>query len=187
MPQIGPGKADGSHPGYWRETGLNAFLEDFGRGRVTFREKDLFKFRTPSLRNVTLTGPWGHSGAYKSLEAVVRHHLDPVGSLEAYQMPEGLLQPLDAVVELTADGPRLQAERLTGERLTDYLKRDIWVLQQSELRHRIASANELPGQTLTESEVGDVLAFLETLADPAAGMLEGMIPSRVPSGLPVED
>jgi cytochrome c peroxidase len=45
MPQIGPGKADGADATYWRETGQRAFLEDFGRGRVTQRPDDMYKFR----------------------------------------------------------------------------------------------------------------------------------------------
>jgi cytochrome c peroxidase len=32
-------------------------------------------YRTPSLRNVARTGPWGHSGAFATLETVVDFHL----------------------------------------------------------------------------------------------------------------
>ena len=53
MPQIGPGKGDGP-------TGR----EDFGRERVTLNPADRFKFRVPTLRNVELTAPYGHSGAF---------------------------------------------------------------------------------------------------------------------------
>ena len=66
MPQIGPGKGDGPNG-----------REDFGRFRETGDPQDLYAFRTPPLRNVGLTAPYGHAGAYNSLEAVVRHHLDP--------------------------------------------------------------------------------------------------------------
>jgi cytochrome c peroxidase len=67
MPQIGPGKGDGVD-GH----------DDFGRERVTLDMLDRYRFRTPTLRNVALTGPWGHDGAYDSLEAIVRHNLNPV-------------------------------------------------------------------------------------------------------------
>ena len=60
MPQLGPGKGDGFRG-----------REDFGRERVTGDPTDRFRFRTPTLRNVALTGPWGHTGAYATLEAVV--------------------------------------------------------------------------------------------------------------------
>ena len=67
MPQIGPGKGNGP-----------SGHDDYGRENVTGHPADRYKFRTPSLRNVVLTGPWGHDGAYDSLRAVVEHHLDPV-------------------------------------------------------------------------------------------------------------
>ena len=55
--QIGPGTGDGGGDAdYWRTTGEKAFLEDFSSGRVTVRPEDGFKFRTPTLRNVELTG-----------------------------------------------------------------------------------------------------------------------------------
>ena len=66
MPQLGPGKGHGA-----------SGREDWGRFEVTRDPADKMKFRTPTLRNVTLTGPYGHSGAYVSLEEVVLHHLDP--------------------------------------------------------------------------------------------------------------
>ncbi len=38
---------------------------------------DRFKCRTPNLRQVAPTGPWGHDGAYNDLEQRVCHRLDP--------------------------------------------------------------------------------------------------------------
>ncbi|MGI9434319.1 MAG: cytochrome-c peroxidase, partial [Geminicoccaceae bacterium] len=64
MPQIGPGKNDGFDKTYWQATGFAGRLEDFGRYRVTFDPADKYQFRTPTLRNVELTGPWGHAGSY---------------------------------------------------------------------------------------------------------------------------
>ena len=187
MPQIGPGKSDGNHPAYWRETGQQAFVEDFGRGRVTVREQDAFKFRTPSLRNVTLTGPWGHSGAYLTLEEVVRHHLNPVQSLHDYELDHNVLPQLNGVLETTADGPRLLNNWLSDQRLQDFLKRDGWVQSHPELRQRIADANELRPVELSDREVDDVLMFLESLTDTTSMLLFGNPPDRVPSGLPVLD
>ncbi len=187
MPQIGPGKSDGADADYWRATGLKAFLEDFGRGRVTVRNEDAYKFRTPSLRNVALTGPWGHDGAYQTLEDVVRHHLDPVQALNDYVAAEGTLPPLDRVLETTADGPRLEHRWLSEQRLAAFLERDTWVQRHPTLRGRIAAANELDPVDLSEAEVQDLLAFLESLTDPASRDLTGVIPERVPSGLPVVD
>ena len=187
MPQIGPGKADGNDSSYAAATGINAVLEDFGRGRVTFREADNFKFRTPSLRNVTSTGPWGHAGAYDELEAVVRHHLNPTDALAAYDPVVANLPPLGQVVEVTASGSRLSQSWLSENRRDGYARRDTWVQENPELRQRIADANELKGVALTDREVGQVLAFLHALTDPTTDRLNDLVPERVPSGLPVED
>lgn len=187
MPQIGPGKGDGSDASYWRATGLKATLEDYGRGRVTYREEDNYKFRTPSLRNVALTGPWGHDGAYDSLEAVVRHHLDPVTSLNRYQPTEDLFPPLGTVLELTGQGSQFKLTSLSDVRQDGFRKRDTWVHENPTLRQRIAEANELSPVRLSEEEVNDLLAFLESLTDPASRVLDHWAPERVPSGLPVQD
>ncbi len=186
MPQIGPGKGDGADGDYWRSTGERAFLEDLGRGRVTVRPEDAFGFRTPSLRNVELTGPWGHAGAYLSLEDVVRHHLDPVESLERYTFDTRILPELPGVLELTVDGSRLSQAWLSDRRKEDFLRRDGWIQGHPRLRGRIAEANELDPVTLTDAEVADLVAFLRSLTDPAARDLSHVIPERVPSGLPVE-
>ncbi len=187
MPQIGPGKADGHDANYWRDTGIKAFLEDFGRGRVTVRKDDNYKFRTPSLRNVTLTGPWGHAGAYGSLEAVVRHHLDPVRALNSYQVPDNLLPQLHHVVETRANGPKLVNYRLEGQRLEGFLRRDSFVMRSQTLRGKIAQANELTPVDLSDGEISDILAFLVSLTDPSSKDLNHLVPKIVPSGLPVAD
>lgn len=57
---------------------------DYGRGFVTQKKEDYFKFRTPSLLNVAETGPWGHNGAYRTLSSVVRHMLNPEKALHDY-------------------------------------------------------------------------------------------------------
>jgi cytochrome c peroxidase len=187
MPQVGPGKGDGTDAGYWRETGLKAFVEDFGRGRVTVREEHRYRFRTPSLRNVAETGPWGHAGSFTRLEDAVRHHLDPVGSLEEYRAPADLLPPLEAVHEVTAAGSALAHAPLPPGRLEGFRRRDAWVQESVELRGRIAATNELPAVDLDDDEVADLLAFLESLTDPHVLQRSDLVPERVPSGLPVED
>jgi len=73
MPQIGPGKGEGL-------TKTN----DFGCGSVSNKANDKFRFRTPSLLNVEVTGPWGHDGAYTTLEGITRHMLSPMKSIRQY-------------------------------------------------------------------------------------------------------
>ncbi|MGI9383273.1 MAG: cytochrome-c peroxidase [Methyloligellaceae bacterium] len=186
MPQIGPGKNDGHDQSYWQATGFKGRLEDFGRYRVTFEPEDRFRFRTPGLRNVALTGPWGHNGAYASLEAVVRHHLDPVRALERYDVKQAKLPRLRSVMERTAIRSRLIFRPVNPARLDDYLRRDGWVQQRPELRHAIATRNELKSQDLSDQDVADLVAFLEALTDPKSRDRSDLIPDTVPSGLPID-
>ena len=187
MPQIGPGKNDGWNKSYWTATGFPGRLEDHGRARVTGDPADKFRFRTPSLRNVALTGPWGHAGSYSSLLDVVRHHLDPVASLEAYDLARAKLPPVEHVVERTANGSQLVYRPVNPARRADFARRDAWVQQNAELRRAIAAANELETQSLSDAEVQDLVAFLEALTDPRSRDQSDLIPERVPSGLPVAD
>ena len=61
--QFGPGRGDGP--------GGN---DDFGRGHETGRPEDRYAFRTPPLRNVELTAPYGHDGAFTDLREFVAHY-----------------------------------------------------------------------------------------------------------------
>ncbi|MEL6206267.1 MAG: cytochrome c peroxidase, partial [Pseudomonadota bacterium] len=67
LPQFGPGRTRQWDP----------VVRDVGRMAETNRLEDAYRFRTPSLRNVALTAPYGHNGAYPTLEGMIRHHLDP--------------------------------------------------------------------------------------------------------------
>ena len=184
MPQIGPGKADGGDTGYWAATGEKAFPEDLGRARVTLDSEDDFKFRTPSLRNVEVTGPWGHDGAYRTLEDIVRHHADPVTVLEGYRLQADWLPPLPGVLELRGEGSTLGQDWLGALRLKAFLMRDGWVQGRPLQRARIAAANELAPTSMSEQDIEDLLAFLASLTDPSVRNLGSVAPTRVPSGLP---
>jgi cytochrome c peroxidase len=61
--QFGPGKGDG----------ING-QDDFGRMRETGNLAERYAFRTPPLRNVELTAPYGHDGAFFSLRDFVDHY-----------------------------------------------------------------------------------------------------------------
>ena len=51
-----------------------AASSDRGREKVTASAYDAGKFKTPSLRNVAVTGPYMHDGRFKTLEEVVAHY-----------------------------------------------------------------------------------------------------------------
>ncbi|MEO0994621.1 MAG: cytochrome c peroxidase [Pseudomonadota bacterium] len=187
MPQIGPGKGDGSDDSYFRATGYAGRLEDFGRAPISGDPADRYRFRTPSLRDVELTAPYGHAGAFATLEEVVRHHLDPVATVEAYRLPDGHLPDLAAIDQPMAVGARFGHEPVNPARRADYDRRDGWVQAQAPMRTRLAAANERIATPLDDAAMADILAFLKALTDPRSREMDPLIPERVPSGLPVAD
>jgi cytochrome c peroxidase len=48
--------------------------QDRGRYEITLDPTDLWRYRTPSLRNVALTAPYMHNGALLTLEAVIDYY-----------------------------------------------------------------------------------------------------------------
>lgn len=154
MPQFGPGaQTQGALP-----------QDDTGREGVTRVAADKYKFRTPSLRNVALTGPYGHTGAYATLQAVIRHHLDPVAGFGAWDRSQ---------------------VRMPSRADLDAL--DYKVMDDPNRSQPIAQANELLPMELTDEEVNDLESFLLALTDPNMLDMRRVIPASVPSGLPVGD
>ena len=145
VPQLGPG------------TGAAAPL-DQGRGGLKDQAFYKFAFRVTPLRNVELTAPYMHDGAFPTLEAVVRHYNDVTLALRTYDVaqlaPE--LRPL-----YHGDDATINA-----------------VLETLDFRLRRPL-------DLTDDEQRDLVAFLKSLTDPAARDLSALTPAAVPSGLPV--
>ena len=121
MPQIGAGK----------DSGITK-TNDTGCNLITGKKEDKFRFRTPSLLNVEVTGPWGHDGAYTSLEGITRHMLVPKASALNYNpiqlkqsginiadLEENTLEALDSGLDLTAK-PNLKEDDITY--LVSFLK-----------------------------------------------------------------
>jgi cytochrome c peroxidase len=153
MPQIGPGKGDGAK-GH----------QDFGREQVTGDPEHRYAMRTPSLRNVALTGPWGHDGAYNTLEAIVRHMLNPVGSLYAYERDQAVLPYRQDLAEI-----------------------DFLVLEDPVAMAAIAAQCKQEPVQLTDRELRQLMDFLHALTDPGSMDLRASVPAAVPSGLPLAD
>lgn len=119
-----------------------------------------FSFRVPPLRNVELTAPYMHDGAYATLEAAVRHYMDVPFAQQNFDASQLALE-----LQSTHHGD-------TGTTST--------VL--ATLDPRLP-----PPGTVTESQVRDLVVFLKSLTDPAARDLSSLVPASVPSGLPVAD
>jgi cytochrome c peroxidase len=146
VPQIGDGKG--------REQPF-----DLGRARETGNECDRYAFRTPPLRNVAISGPWMHDGAFTTLEATVRHHLNPGVSLQNYDVKQ--------LTELMAETCQDQPETLAA------------------IMKWYSPKNASEGVELSRQEMQALLAFLDSLTSPSALDLSHTIPASVPSGLPV--
>ena len=56
----------------------------------------MYRFCAPTLRNITHTAPYGHAETYATLETTMRHHLNPVASLHAYDLSQAILPTLPA-------------------------------------------------------------------------------------------
>ena len=147
VPQFGPGKGKGAVSG-----------EDYGVEDVANDRRQRYGFRTPSLRNVALTAPYMHNGAFNTLREVVLHYRDKDESTRRFKT-DGLLQRdlIGEPVEVT----------------NAFLRSQTFIL-------RFTPSN------LTEQEVDDLVAFLEALTDPAAANRMDLVPDKVPSGLPVD-
>ena len=149
QPQLGPGKA----------ARFQSHSRDLGRFRVTGNIKDKYAFRTPSLRNVELTGPWGHAGAYNELEAFLGAHIDPYLALSNYDK--------------------------SNVTLTKYDTNDWKIMDDASEVKAIADAISIKPVIISEGEVTDLLAFLGTLTDTKAQKGRLGIPETVPSGLKI--
>jgi cytochrome c peroxidase len=133
-PQVGRGKGDGVNGN-----------DDFGRFRETAVAADKYAFRTPSLLNVEMTGPWNHVGSYTSLEAVVRHMLNPQSAIDNYDYTQ-----IDAAIDASdmAANTQLAMDTLTANRTAGVI------------------SPILEDVTLTDTQVNQLVEFLKALTDP---------------------
>jgi cytochrome c peroxidase len=134
LPQFGPGMGD--HP---------ANQGDQGRARVTESEVDRYRFKTPSLRNVTMTGPWGHNGAFSDLKRFISHYRNPYESLRSWSLSEIIL------------APQFRPEAITHDLMG--------AMKYPETIANLMQASEVKGVPLTDQEMHLILQFLGTLSD----------------------
>jgi cytochrome c peroxidase len=154
-PQLGPGKA----------AVFENHSHDLGRQGVTGDPADAYAFRTPSLRNVMQTGPWGHAGAHSRIEQFLRDHLDPVATADRFAT--------------NAAGRR--AVRLPPLAADDWIEMD-----DPTARERIIEAALIRApKGLDSADIAALVSFLHTLDDDAALIGRLGIPDSVPSGLAV--
>ena len=148
VPQIGPGSG-------------SAAPLDAGTGEPGIRgpfQTAKFVFRVAPLRNVELTAPYMHDGAYPTLDAVVRHYNNVDSAVKSYDPSQ-----LDPSPRSSYHGDASTINALLAS-------------LDGRLRAPI-------GLTVEEQE--QLVAFLQSLTDPAARSMANVAPATVPSGLPV--
>ncbi len=153
VPPFGPGRTRGFDP----------MVRDVGHMGESNDVNDAYRFRTPMLRNVALTAPYGHNGAFATLEGIIRHHLDPVSSFAAWDKAQTNLVPVPEIEHV-----------------------DFAIWDNPRELQKVAQKIDIEPISLTDSEIADLLAFLHSLTgtksvtDPVFG-----VPETVPSGLEV--
>jgi cytochrome c peroxidase len=124
---------------------------------------DAYAFRTPMLRNVALTAPYGHNGAYPTLDGIVRHHLNPLAGFDAWAPHLAALPDVPWLAQI-----------------------DFMVWQDPREIARQRAAVSLAPVPLAQADVDAVVAFLGALTGQASIRGRLGIPAQVPSGLPID-
>ena len=150
LAQFGPGRGDGTEN-----------RDDFGYEGVSGLVGDRYAFRTPTLLNVELTGPYGHAGQFADLEAHIAHYDDAENKLLNYDITANVLD----------------------ESLWDTQREN----EASIISTLDAEVLDVQFGTDPDTEVAQIATFLRALTDPDAVDLSDTVPATVPSGLPVAD
>lgn len=162
----GPGLSDFQH----HNTGLAQFGpgktpsgDDPGRFLVTGDPDDMYRFRTPILTNVELTGPWGHDGQFVDMSDFLNHYADIDGQLTEYVIEENVTQ------------------------------QELWPLVFDNVDEVLSQSNLMDDRTFAgnrkarNAEIAKIQAFMGALVDESWRGLGDVVPTEVPSGLPVLD
>ena len=139
VPQFGRGKTDINN--------RKDAIDDWGRAHVTGHRDDKYAYRTATLLGIEVTGPYGHDGAFNTLEEIVRHHLNPAKAIAAFDF---------ANIATTGGPTQLAFSKENTERALERLQE-----QRKQGRKGV-----LQDVSLTASQVVDLLEFLKTLTDP---------------------
>lgn len=153
LPAFGPG----------RTRTFDKLPRDVGRMGETDLLSDAYRFRTPSLRNVALTAPYGHNGAYPTLGDMIHHHSNPAAA-RATWTPEMANLP---------DVPWLVAV-------------DFSIRQDVREMARQDAVLDINPVALSDAEILNITSFLNALTGETAKDRPLGRPETVPSGLAVD-
>jgi len=150
LPAFGPGRTRRFDP----------MPRDVGRMGKSDQLEDAYRFRTPMLRNIEFTAPYGHNGAYPTLEGIIRAHVEenPHWTRDMAALPN---VPWFEHVDFAIQDDALEMARQKQVRDTSVI-------------------------SVTDQEVADLVAFLKALSGSSLKNPPFGIPESVPSGLSVD-
>jgi len=167
FPQIGPGTGNGTFD-------TNGNSEDYGRENITAEESDRYKFRTTTLLNIEVTGPYSHSGSINTLEQAVRFCNDPSSVVDSY----------------FENSEWCELDYLSGLSDCEQLYPNAKAYTQSAIDQRIAQEenfNVVAAPALSDQEIKQISAFLTSLTDPCVKDRECMQPWILEEGQVPDD
>lgn len=153
LPPFGPGRTRRFDP----------IVRDVGRMSESDALEDAYRFRTPMLRNVALTAPYGHNGAYPDLDGIIRQHLDPNRSRTNWRPEMAALPEVPWVSQI-----------------------DFVVWQDQRELQRQQQAMDIVRVDLDDGEIRELVEFLGSLTGENTAQPPSGVPDRVPSGLSVD-
>ena len=153
LPAFGPGRTRRFDP----------MPRDVGRMGESDALEDAYRFRTPPLRNVALTAPYGHNGAFPTLERMIQHHINPTASRNIWTRDMANLP----------EAPWLQAIDFTIQSDTREMARQNRALDITPI-------------ALTPNDIADLESFLHSLTGSSGNKRPLGRPNSVPSGIIVD-
>lgn len=173
-PQFGPGKGNDSG---------NVTSNDFGRENVNNNEDERYHFRAPTLLNIAVTAPYGHTGAYQTLEEVIAHYSNPevaINRLFSAENGPALANNTAPFCQL----PQVQELMQKNNQSCQDLYPDAYDNSMDVVRHlQQARAGEVEARSplrnrrnLSSIQIAQLSAFLHALTDPCVESRECLAP-----------
>ena len=153
IPQFGPGRTRPFDP----------YARDVGRMVETDNINDMYKFKTPALRNVSLTAPYGHNGAYPTLKSIIKHHLNPIKMNKNWKPEYANLPKAPWLEEI-----------------------DFVTFSDKREQDRILASIDIQPIELNDKEIDQLVSFLKSLTGRSGNQRPLGKPDKVPSGLSID-
>ncbi len=128
--------------------GPEAFEIHQDRAELTGKDADKYNRRTPSLRNVEWTAPYGHAGSFKTLAGFLKAHLDPTAGLREFVLKRSSGKPLPTAVQMVVDQliarNKLPSVKLSKQEISELLAFLKSLSQPDSLQGRLGRPEIVP-------------------------------------------